>query len=256
MADVYDATRVVNEAYFNAVLDLITEKYPPSRYGKLLEPGIGTGRIGIALAERGYSVTGIDIAPKMLKVLAGKLKQRKDQLPLTFKKADVTDLPFKTATFDIAVVVHVFHLIRPWQKAVAEVLRVLKPNAPLINLTTGAGTEIPSVNNRYRELCAEWGQPAKNIGMPGLPELKEYVAVFGRKMEIIENRWQWTTQTNIGQALAHIELRHYAMTRLVPESIHDKAVKKLKEELLKQYGTLDTTVESPNQMRLVFITSV
>ena len=73
MADIYDETRVFNEGCFNAALDFLTERFPPSKYNELLEPGIGTGRIGIPLAEKGYSVTGVDISEKMLKVLAEKL---------------------------------------------------------------------------------------------------------------------------------------------------------------------------------------
>jgi len=253
MAAVYDETRTIDEASFNAVLDLIAEKYPPPEYLKLLEPGIGTGRIGMALAERGYHVTGIDISRKMLKVLAGKLARRKDALPLVFQKADVTALPFEDTSFDISVVVHLFHLVRNWQKAVAEVLRVLKPGAPLVMIATGAGKEVISINERYRQLCAECGHPAKPIGMPGLPELKEYLKGFGRSMEIIEN-WQWTKKVRIDEAFRHIKLRYYGMTRLVPRTVHLKVVKKLKTELRQQYGVLETEVEVPNRMRLILIT--
>jgi ubiquinone/menaquinone biosynthesis C-methylase UbiE len=254
MADIYDDTRVINEACFNAVLDLIVEKYPPSKYKNLLEPGTGTGRIGIALAERGYQVNGIDISGKMLKVLEDKLKKRQYILPYTFKKADVTALPFSDASFDISVVVHLFHLVRNWQKAVAEVLRVLKPGAPLISFTTGAGLEIPAINDRYRELCAEFGHPSRLIGMTGFPEFNEYLQSLGRQVELIENRWQWTKKNRVDDAFRHIKLRYYGMTRLVPGEIHLNVVRKLERELLEQYGALDTEVEVPSQMRLVFIT--
>jgi hypothetical protein len=43
------------------------------------------------------------------------------------------------------------------------------------------------------------------------------------------------------------------LTRLVPQAIHLKVVRKLKRELLKEYGTLDTEVAVPNQMRLLLI---
>ncbi|OGO18015.1 MAG: hypothetical protein A2Z15_08310 [Chloroflexi bacterium RBG_16_50_11] len=254
MASVYDETRVVDEANFNAVLDLIIEKYPPSKYKKLFEPGIGTGRIGIALAERGYHVTGIDISRKMLKVLEKKLSCRQDSLPMVFKKADVTALTFEDTSFDISVVVHLFHLVRNWQKAVSEVLRVLKPGAPLIMIATGAGMEVPAINDRYRELCAECGHSANHIGLPGIPVLQEYLKNFGRHTEIIENRWQWTQKVRIDEAFRHIKLRYYGMTRLVPKAIHLKAVRKLESELRKQYGTLETELEVPNQMRLFLIT--
>jgi ubiquinone/menaquinone biosynthesis C-methylase UbiE len=255
MADIYDETRVVNEKCFSAVLDFIVERYPPSRYKKLFEPGIGTGRIGMALADRGYRVTGIDISEKMLDVLSEKLSRRKDSLPLVFQKADVTALPFKDASFDICVVVHLFHLVRDWQKAVSEVFRVLKPGAPLVLIATGAGLEVPAINVRYRELCAECGRPAKSIGLPGIPAFQEYLKKLDRKTEIIENRWKWTQKVYISDAFQHIKLRYYGMTRLVPKTIHSKVVKKLELELKNQYSTLDTVVEVPNQMRLMLVTT-
>jgi hypothetical protein len=44
------------------------------------------------------------------------------------------------------------------------------------------------------------------------------------------------------------------MTHLVPGEIHLKVVRKLKLELIKQYGTLDMEVEVPSLMRLLLIT--
>lgn len=253
MADVYDDTRVINERCFNSFLDFLTEKYPPSRYPNLLEPGTGTGRIGIPLAKRGYQVTGVDISSKMLNVLANKLSRRKDSVPFVFQKADVTDLPFQNATFDITIAVHLFHLIRNWQRAISEVFRVLKPGAPIICLTTGTGLEIPAINDRYRAICAEYGHPAKPVGLPHLSELKEYFKNLERQVEFIENRWQWTTTTRVDEEFHRIRLRYYGLTRLVPRAIHLKVVRKLKRELLKEYGTLDTEVTVPNQIRLLLI---
>jgi ubiquinone/menaquinone biosynthesis C-methylase UbiE len=253
MATIYDETRTFDKAIFDAVLDYLVEKFPPSDFRKLFEPGIGTGRIAIPLAEKGYHVTGVDISPKMLKALAGKLSRRRDSLPLVFRETDVTALPFEDASFDIAVVVHLFHLVRNWKKAVDEVLRVLKPGAPLIMIATGTGMEIPDVNNKYRELCTECGKPARPIGLPGLPALREYLKNYSRRVEIIENRWKWTQKVCVAEALRHVKLRYYGMTRLVPEAIHLKAVDRLEKELKKQYGPLETEVEVPNQMRLKLV---
>lgn len=43
---------------------------------RLLELGVGTGRLAIPLAEEGWSVTGVDSSPEMLAILAGKLRRR------------------------------------------------------------------------------------------------------------------------------------------------------------------------------------
>jgi ubiquinone/menaquinone biosynthesis C-methylase UbiE len=254
MAAIYDETRVFNESCFNAALDFIVEKYPPVKYPKLFEPGIGTGRMAIPLAERGYSVTGADISGEMLKILAEKLSRSNPPLPVTFLKADITALHFPDAAFDISVATHVFHLVRNWKQAINEVLRVLKPGAPLILVYTGGGVEVPFINDRYRELCAGYGQSAKHIGLTKNAELQEYVGSLGRYTEMVENRWQWTNKVRVDEAVDHIKQKHYGMTHLVSDATHLKAVKSLELELRKQYGHLDIEVEVPHQMRLFFIT--
>jgi len=253
MAGIYDETRVFDEGCFNAALDYIAGEFPTSKYIKLFEPGIGTGRMAIPLAERGYSVTGVDISENMLKRLAEKLSLRQTSLPIVFQKADVTALPFTDATFDIAVATHVFHLIRNWKQAINEVLRVLKPGAPLVLVYTGGGVEVPFINDKYRELCASYGQSAKHIGLTKKAELQEYVADFGRHSEMVDNRWQWTNKVRVDEAVDHIKQRHYSETHLVSDATHLKAVKDLELELRKQYGKLDVEVEVSHQMRLFFI---
>jgi ubiquinone/menaquinone biosynthesis C-methylase UbiE len=253
MAAIYDETRFFDSECFNSALDYLTERFPPPVFKKLFEPGIGTGRIAIPLAEKGYHVTGVDISEEMLIILSEKLLGRHSPLSVAFQKADVTALPFPDMTFDIAVAVHVFHLIRDWKKAIAEVLRVLKPGAPLVMLFTGSGDEIPAIKDRYREICVESGYSARHIGLTGSAELKDYLAALGRHIETIENRWRWTQRIRVNEALSHMRSHYYSFTNLVPETVHLEAVERLKCELEKQYGNLSTEVEVSNQVSMILI---
>lgn len=256
IALVYDETRVFNESCFNAALDYIVGRYPPLKYKKLFEPGIGTGRIAIPLAKKGYNVTGVDISGEMLKKLAVKLSRRRPPLPVTFQQADVTALPFSDATFDIAVAVHVFHLIRDWKKALSEVFRILQPDAPLVLIFTGNGDEVPTIKDRYREICAASGHSASHIGLTtDNKELPDFLVAFGRRIESIGNKWRWTQRIRVDESLQHIRFHYYSFTNLVPEHIHLEVVGKLERELKKQYGNLATEVEVPNQMTLMLVTA-
>jgi SAM-dependent methyltransferase len=49
---------------------------PGDRAGRLLELGVGTGRLALPLADAGWSVVGLDASPEMLAVLAGKVGGR------------------------------------------------------------------------------------------------------------------------------------------------------------------------------------
>ncbi len=255
MAYIYDGTRIYDAASFNAVLNYIAVTFPSQKHPELFEPGIGTGRIAIPLAERGYSVTGADISTEMLKILAEKL-DRRPELPVRYIQQDVTALPFLDASFDIAVVVHVFHLIRNWKKAVDEAFRVLKPGSPLIMLYTGGGKEIPWVQDKYRELCRVGGHPARHIGTSDRHELMAYFREIGCRVEVIEDRWQWVRKSRVRECFEGIKARSYGMTRLVTEEFHNEVAEKLRAETVQQYGSLDAEVDVPMQMRLIIAARV
>jgi ubiquinone/menaquinone biosynthesis C-methylase UbiE len=255
MASVYDGTRIYDSASFSAVLDYVAARFPPQKHPELFEPGIGTGRISIPMAERGYSVTGADISTEMLKILAEKL-HRRPELPVRFIQQDITALPFLDASFNIAVVVHVFHLIRNWKKAVNEVFRILKPGSPLIMLYTGGGKEVPWVQDKYRELCRAGGHPAEHIGTGDRQVLMDYFREIGCQVEVIEDRWKWVRKNNVRECFEGIKARSYGMTRLVPEEFHNEVAEKLRAETVQQYGSFDAEVDVPMQMRLIIAARV
>lgn len=65
--------------------------------GSILELGVGTGRLALALAERGVSVTGLDISAEMLARL-----DEKSGGTVTSVEADMTDFDLG-GTFDVVV---------------------------------------------------------------------------------------------------------------------------------------------------------
>jgi predicted TPR repeat methyltransferase len=66
MAELYDGTRVFDKGCFDSALDFLAERFPADKFGNVFYPRIGTGRIAIPPAERGYRITGIDISTEML----------------------------------------------------------------------------------------------------------------------------------------------------------------------------------------------
>lgn len=73
---------------------------------RILEPGVGTGRIAKPLLAAGCEVVGIDLSASMLDGLA---KEALSGLGLV--QGDITRLPFCTDAFDAALCVHVLHLV-------------------------------------------------------------------------------------------------------------------------------------------------
>jgi ubiquinone/menaquinone biosynthesis C-methylase UbiE len=122
VADVYDATRGLPGDVPDRVADRIvaaTSAEPDTRF---LELGVGTGRIALPLVRRGFPFTGIDISGQMM----ARFREKAGDAPnLRLISGDVTQLPLADGSQDVVLVIHVFHLIPEWRKALDETRRVL-----------------------------------------------------------------------------------------------------------------------------------
>jgi ubiquinone/menaquinone biosynthesis C-methylase UbiE len=128
-ASFYDETRGFPDGVAGDVARLFGRVGNLSASSRIIEPGVGTGRIALPLANHtGAHIVGVDIAAQMLRRLRAK---RADER-LTPIHADATAQPFPDEYFDAAVMTHVFHLIPNWEQALDEVGRVLKPGGVLL----------------------------------------------------------------------------------------------------------------------------
>lgn len=100
-----------------------------SSTGHILDVGCGTGLSGLALKEAGFStIDGCDFSEEMLELAATKeIYQRTFFADLNSPPIDVADQHYDGVT---AVGVFAFDHIDP--NSIDEILRVLKPGAPLI----------------------------------------------------------------------------------------------------------------------------
>jgi hypothetical protein len=151
----------------------------------------------------------------------------------------------------MAIATHLFYFIRDWKRAADEILRVVKDSSPIILMHTGTGAEIPFLNDRYKELCAQYGHPIEAIGVKSTGEVVDYYIKLGYHAERISDRWRWVSNIKLDRALGYISSRAYSFTTLAPDNIHSKVVEKLRCELESQFGSLSATVEVPNQVYLV-----
>src|SRR5450432_4029179 len=128
-ADYYDNTRGFPPGVEKGVGALIAQTGRLTASSRVLEIGVGTGRIALPLSSHVGSYYGIDLARPMMDRLTAKRKHE----PIYLVQGDVTRLPFPTAAFDAVIAVHVFHLIPGWRDVLGEVARVLRPGAPLLH---------------------------------------------------------------------------------------------------------------------------
>jgi ubiquinone/menaquinone biosynthesis C-methylase UbiE len=164
-AGFYDATRGLPRDVSDRVADVLAGEL--AGRGRCLEIGVGTGRIGLPLAERGVDLVGTDIAPAML----ARLRQNAgDRLPFPLALADSTDLPLSSRSVGAVLSSHVLHLIADWTVAVDEALRVLAPGGALL-VDFGGPTPTPW-DRLAREVMAGHGVARVRPGVsdPGTVE--------------------------------------------------------------------------------------
>jgi ubiquinone/menaquinone biosynthesis C-methylase UbiE len=128
-ASYYDQTRGFPPGEDSAAAAVIAAAGGLTADSRVLEIGVGTGRVALPLSRHVKLYVGVDISPAMM----ARLRAKQDGEPVALVQASAVHLPFAPATFDAVVAVHVFHLIPDWPDALAECARVLKPGGLLLH---------------------------------------------------------------------------------------------------------------------------
>lgn len=150
---------------------------------KILDSGIGTGALGMALANslpRRHELHGIDISPRMLARARYNLHRlRHPGLTSHLRYGDVNKLSYRDQEFDMAMCAHLLeHCLSPLH-GLTEMVRVLRVGAPLLIVTccSHRGNSLHGLRWRYRPIESErlvnWMQQA------GLRDVRRYALGTG-----------------------------------------------------------------------------
>ena len=108
--------QIVGETIAEAVDLLSTDK--------VLDVAAGNGNASLAAARRFADVTSTDYVPALLE--EGRRRAEADGLPIKFQVADVEDLPFEDASFDVVLSTFGVMFAPNQSRAASEMLRVTK----------------------------------------------------------------------------------------------------------------------------------
>jgi cyclopropane fatty-acyl-phospholipid synthase-like methyltransferase len=102
------------------------ENHPP---GRAIDIGCGTGTNVITLARSGWNVTGVDFAPRAIRLARRKLRSAKVQALLSVN--DATKLHGITGPFDLALDIGCFHSLdqNGQEKYLDQLDRILSPGS-------------------------------------------------------------------------------------------------------------------------------
>ncbi|MEN9225886.1 MAG: class I SAM-dependent methyltransferase [Thermostichus sp. HHBFW_bins_43] len=251
-ADIYDATRGfptgVDEDIADAILTAV-EATPETHF---LEVGIGTGRIALPLIRRGYSYSGVDISEHMLSALRRKLLDNWGQVPpqVQVQIADATALPFGEECFDVAITVHVLHLIREWPQVIAEIRRVLKPGGIYLY---GYGERVVNARGEFdthwTHTLAGLGFEPQRVGADA-EQVEAYLESQGAHLRRVVAA-EWQTAITAQSVFDLYAQRSYSSSWQIPEEIFAVAIRQFQEWFRDTYPDPDVILLGESQFQML-----
>ena len=128
MENLYASANPLVRFFFLGRLDAIAKALPHREKLRVLDAGCGEGHLVEVMQNMhpSHSYTGVDITSVAL------AKTRKRCPKAKFQKADLTQLPYKNASFDVVVCTEVIEHIGAYKKLIEELKRVLKRGGLLV----------------------------------------------------------------------------------------------------------------------------
>ena len=256
VAHVYDATRGYPDTVAQQIAQAIERVSNATQQTRLLEVGVGTGRIAFPLASLGHTYTGVDISEKMVEQLQEKLRAAHWQAQnspwgsmtdedtkqasvvrryvnpeqtasMRLVMSDITKLPFRNASFDIALAVHIFHLVDGWQRAVQEAVRVVHPGGALLHCWDEHGKlDIQDIFEQWQRILTSLGGNTRRPGASSVHFVTEWLTDHGLQSQRIQ-AVTWQRSVTPRQILDNITQRLWSNTWNIPDPIFVPASQRL-----------------------------
>ncbi len=223
------------------MVDLVCRAGGLTRSQRVIEIGVGTGRIALPLSERVRSVVGVDLARRMME----RLRAKQSGQPVMLAQADATHLPVASGVFDAAVTVHVFHLISNYLDALAELARALRPGGVLLNGWSANGySELRQAFNDAVS-APEW----RNVGVQR-GEYNTFLPQHGWQQVGDIASYEYVIHRAPQTYIESLEKRRWSGTWRLPEAALQKGIAAVREAALRLYGDLETPVPVVGQFSL------
>lgn len=214
---------------------------------RVLEVGIGTGRIAIPVMNAGGEVIGIDLSREMLNEVA---LTAQSGGTLAVSQADMHFLPFPDNSFDAAMMVHVIHLTPKWQDVLREIARVLRPGGVLIRGDDWIDPQsaIGSMRNALRrhviDLAPEFLPPSAMVSK------EDFLSELGGTEHSEQTAAAWTVQMSPAEHLDKIDRKVDPESWVLPDELYQKVRQYMHDYAAEQWSDVNAPQPVNREFRL------
>ncbi len=244
----YDQTRAMPEERHRAFVDALVRETGISENSRVLEIGIGTGRIGMSVAEHVRRLFGIDLSLEMMGVLRRKLTDT--NLNISIAQADAGKLPFADETFDVAYAVHVYHLVAGWQNAMRDARRIIKRGGYFVVSFHKREEDSPTARIR-KELHAfanARGIETKRPGTHSEEEILGEIKTWGDEPRVVVCT-AWTEPEVPEKILEELDRQIFSETWTIPRAVMDEAMPRVRAWASETYEDLSRPLDAAYETR-------
>ena len=256
VSNVYDLTRAMPPEMEKSVLNALIDYGGIDSNSRVLELGVGTGRIAGPISDRiPTQYFGIDISLKMM----DKIKEKKHNR-VNLVCGDVCALPFKSHSFDAVLAVHVFHLICDWHCAIRETLRVMSQQGVMIVAGEGASKTgmldlfmngiKPEAKQELFSITQKLNLRQNMVGMTDMDEAANLLKKLGASVTL-PPQIEHVMEVPLSIMLAFMQGRVFTALWEVPDNVLSEAVSEMRRVFEKYYGDLNTRIPLMRRFKIV-----
>jgi SAM-dependent methyltransferase len=231
-ASFYDATRGFPPGVEQQAIAALVEATNLTPTSRVLEIGVGTGRIALPLSRHTGLYVGLDLARPMMEVL----RNKQPGANIGLIEANASRLPLASQQFDLALAIHVFHLISTWREVIAELGRVVRPDGAVLFNLYNDGPDAPIID-RWNKLLDDHGYPM-DVRTPGTRDMNllgAALAEAGFTQRTDGLAAEWPTTSTPAETVANLANRIWSATWEIPEPIFTQAIADLRAWVAKTY---------------------
>lgn len=238
----YDYTRAIPDNLMNKMIKSFQQNVKTTSDSRMLDIGIGTGRIAIPLVKQLHLTTiGIDISIKMLQKCFKKTTSNKE---VHLINAEALVLPFQDGQFDIIFMSHILHLLPNPYHFIEVMTPLLVHNGyfVLLEAFVDYSQSIPYLiyYNRLTDLGYQVNRKSHGLSRRGIT------------IYLSKRGWKYTLHTSNGiRVISTNEIVHFIRDRVfshqraIPGEFHHPSFEFLTQEIERRNIDLSHEVKAP-----------